>query len=172
MSRLDSVIRRLEAQRACLDLACNEVSPIVAGDPDAVVLELGLGNGRTFDHLRERIGAERIYVFDRQVLAHPDCVPERTHLFLGDVEKTLPEAAARLGANAVLVHSDIGTGDARRNAALASRIAALLPALLRPGALIVSDQDLPIGPVTDLPLPAGVKAGRYFLRRFEGEPAG
>jgi hypothetical protein len=48
MSRLDSFIRRLEAQRACLGYAAAQIRAI-AGP----VLELGLGNGRTYDHLRE-----------------------------------------------------------------------------------------------------------------------
>ena len=48
MSRLDSFIRRLEAQRACLNRAAALISGI-----DGIVLELGLGNGRTYDHLRE-----------------------------------------------------------------------------------------------------------------------
>jgi len=47
VSRLDSFIRRLEAQRACLDHAAGLI-----GGLDGVVLELGLGNGRTYDHLR------------------------------------------------------------------------------------------------------------------------
>ncbi|MGB1448128.1 MAG: class I SAM-dependent methyltransferase, partial [Arenicellales bacterium] len=48
MSRLDSMIRRLEAQRACLAAATESVREL----PGAF-LELGLGNGRTYDHLRE-----------------------------------------------------------------------------------------------------------------------
>ena len=48
MSRLDAFIRRLQAQRTCLGLAAD----LVAGVPGPV-LELGLGNGRTYDHLRE-----------------------------------------------------------------------------------------------------------------------
>ena len=47
MSRLDSFIRRLVAQRACLDHAAQLI-----GGLDGAVLELGLGNGRTYDHLR------------------------------------------------------------------------------------------------------------------------
>jgi hypothetical protein len=50
-SRLDSFIRRLEAQRACLDWAAQEIAAV----PGEVV-ELGLGNGRTYDHLRTRLG--------------------------------------------------------------------------------------------------------------------
>ena len=66
MSRLDSFIRRLEAQRACLDLAARR-SPICRGP----VLELGLGNGRTYDHLRELLPLREIFVFERDVRAHP-----------------------------------------------------------------------------------------------------
>ena len=51
VSRLDSFIRRLEAQRACLDHAAD----LIRGR-DGAVLELGLGNGRTYDHLRELFG--------------------------------------------------------------------------------------------------------------------
>ena len=49
MTRLDSVIRRLTAQRDLLNWAAEEISP--AG----LILELGLGNGRTYDHLRTRL---------------------------------------------------------------------------------------------------------------------
>ena len=87
MSRLDSAIRRLQAQRACLDTAAG----MITGMP-GVVLELGLGNGRTFDHLRSRLPERDIYVFDRQVAAHPDCIPRDDHLFLGDLAETLPRA--------------------------------------------------------------------------------
>lgn len=156
MSRLDSAIRRLEAQRACLDMALARI-----GDRPGVILELGLGNGRTYDHLREIAPEREIYVFERKVAAHPDCIPPDDRLFEGDIMATLPEAAARLGAKAVLVHSDIGTGDTDRNAALAKEIAALLPPLLAPGALLLSDQILPVIGAKALPLPDGVAKGRY-----------
>ena len=32
---------------------------------DGPVIELGLGNGRTYDHLRERLPGRRIIAFDR-----------------------------------------------------------------------------------------------------------
>ena len=46
MSRLDSVIRRLRAQQACLERA----AALIRGLPGPV-FEWGLGNGRTYDHL-------------------------------------------------------------------------------------------------------------------------
>ena len=48
MSRLESMQRRLTAQIDGLNWAAQEIAG-VAGD----VLELGLGNGRTYDHLRQ-----------------------------------------------------------------------------------------------------------------------
>ena len=106
MSRLDSVIRRLTAQRDCLGLAAELIA-----QTQGHVLELGLGNGRTFDHLRSILPRREIFCFDRQVAAHPDCIPDDAHLFLGELEATLPQAVARLGAGAALVHVDIGSGD-------------------------------------------------------------
>ncbi len=161
MSRLDSVIRRLQAQRICLDWA----TQAVAGRPGAI-LELGLGNGRTYDHLRQRCPEREIYAFERQLSAHPDCVPDDDHLFLGDLVDTLPAAARKLGRCAILVHCDIGTGDAARNARVASRIGPLIGNLVRPDGIVLSDQRLPVATAwQELALPDGVAAGRYFLYR-------
>ena len=124
MSRLDSAIRRLSAQRACLDRA----AALVRGLPGPV-LELGLGNGRTYDHLRARLGGREIFVFERHVAAHPDCVPDAAHLILGTFADTLAGAGARIGAPAALVHADIGSGEKAESRALAASIAPLIAAL-------------------------------------------
>jgi hypothetical protein len=75
------------------------------------VLEFGLGNGRTYDHLRQISPARDIYVFDRQLTAPWSCIPPADRLFLGDVLRTLPTAVAHLGSNTALANIDIGTGD-------------------------------------------------------------
>ncbi len=74
MSRLDSFIRRMLAQRACLNWAAEAVAGI-AGP----VLELGLGNGRTYDHLRELLPEREIYVFERPNIfaGHTPCLFRR-----------------------------------------------------------------------------------------------
>ncbi len=87
MSRLDSAIRRLEAQRAAIDHAAQLIKNV-----PGPVLELGLGNGRTYDHLRLRLPHRHIYAFDRQVAAHPDCIPAAPYLLLGDFNDTLKQA--------------------------------------------------------------------------------
>ena len=160
MSRLDSVIRRLQAQRACLDQAAG----LVAGLPGPV-LELGLGNGRTYDHLREICPDREIFVFERAMAAHPDCVPDQAHLLLGDIHETLPAAAARFGRKCPLIHADIGTGEAESNARIAAFVSEWLPRILMPGGVVVSDQEMRFAGGAPLPLPQGVKAGRYFMFR-------
>jgi hypothetical protein len=160
MSRLDSFIRRLEAQRACLGEAVRLVEGL-----EGFVLELGLGNGRTYDHLREICPAREIYVFDRQVNAHPDCVPAADHLFLGEILQTLPQALQRLGPGAALVHTDVGTGDQASNSRLAAALAPLIRSIMRSGGVVISDQKMTAPGLTEMPLPPGVKAGRYFINR-------
>ena len=160
MSRLDSFIRRLQAQRACLDHAVELVR-----DLPGPVLELGLGNGRTYDHLRERLPERDIYVCERQVAAHPDCIPPDRFLILGDVRETLPQVPTRIGAPVALIHADLGSGDAAANRRQAAELAPLIAGLLRSGGIVVSDQALVTAQLRPLELPAGVKPGRYFLYR-------
>ncbi len=160
MSRLDSVIRRLEAQRRCIGWARDQLA-----DLPGVVLELGLGNGRTYDHLRETFPGREIYVFEREVQAHPDCRPDDAHLFLGDVRETLPRALARLGRDVALAHSDVGTGDEARNRALAAQIAPGIARMMRRGGLVLSDQTLEAPGLERRPAPEGVPADRYFVYR-------
>lgn len=160
MSRLDSFIRRMQAQRDCLNAVAGEVHAL-----PGPILELGLGNGRTYDHLRGLFPGRDIYVFEREVRAHPDCIPADDRLFLGDIFETLPRAASRLGPTAALAHSDLGTGDHAANAALGKRLAPALDALMAPGGLILANQSLDMAGWRRMPDPAGVPPDRYFLYR-------
>jgi hypothetical protein len=165
MSRLDSFIRRLEAQRACIGWAAEAV----AGLPGPV-LELGLGQGRTYDHLRERLKERETFVFERQVTAHRGSIPDATHLILGDFRETLPSALARIRALAALAHCDIGSGDEAASRALAAAVAPLLAPLMAAGGIVLGDQPMTHPRFTALPLPEGVAAGRYHLYRMAGFP--
>ena len=160
MSRLDSFIRRLQAQRACLDHAA-----ALIGGLDGFVLELGLGNGRTYDHLRSLFPGREIYVCERAVAAHPDCVPPAERLILGDMRDTLPILRARLGGRVALAHLDAGSGDAEANRSLAAALTPLLMPLLREGGVLVSDPTIACAELETLPLPDGVRPGRYHLYR-------
>jgi len=160
MSRLDSFIRRLEAQRACLNHAARVIETT-----GGAVLELGLGNGRTYDHLRELFPDRDIFVCDRRVAAHPACIPPAERLLLGDMRETLPRARATLGGRVALAHLDAGTGDAVGNRALADALLPLLLPLLCEGAVLVSDPPFVAPELAPLPLPDGVAPGRYHLYR-------
>ena len=160
MSRLDSFIRRLEAQRACLDRAAALVATV-----DGVVLELGLGNGRTYDHLRELFPGRDIYVCERRIAAHPDCIPPDRLMLLGDMFETLPAAVPRLGGRVALAHFDAGTGDAAANSCLAAGLRPLILPLLRAGAVLATQQAMDGAGLAVLTLPDGVAPGRYHLYR-------
>ncbi len=161
MSRLNSAIRRLRAQRSCIDAAV-----AIVGGYLGVGLELGLGNGRTYDHLRERLPDHEIFVFDRRVAAHPDSIPDASHMILGDFTQTLSAAQSRFDRSVVLVHSDVGTGDIATNEALAGFVGPVLAPMLAPDAVVVSDQALAIPGADSIELPSDVSPGRYFMLRM------
>ncbi|HVC50833.1 MAG TPA: class I SAM-dependent methyltransferase [Stellaceae bacterium] len=160
MSRLDSFIRRLEAQRACLGQAATLIAGI-----DGDVLELGLGNGRTYDHLREILPGRDIYVCEREVAAHPDSVPPADRLILGDMRETLAAARPWLAGRVALAHCDAGTGDATANRELAATLLPLILPLLCAGGVLVSDPVMDAAELESLVLPDGVAPGRYHLYR-------
>lgn len=160
MSRLDFNIRRLQAQRACL----NRAAELIRGLPGPV-FELGLGNGRSYDHLREILPEREIFVFEREVAAHPDCIPNAAHLFEGDFRETLPAVAERFAHAVALVHADIGSANPERDARLAGFIAEQLPTIVRPGGVVTADRDVGFADADAIPLPDGFPAGTYFLYR-------
>jgi len=160
MSRLDSFIRRLEAQRACLDLAACLVREL-----DGDVLELGLGNGRTYDHLRQLSPGRKIYVCERRLATHPDCIPPAELLLLGDMRDTLRSVRERLARRIVLAHLDPATGDVAASRGLAAELAPLIVPLLRPAAVLVSEPAIPWDGLCPMALPEGVSPGRYHLYR-------
>jgi len=134
-------------------------------DVPGPVLELGLGNGRTFDHLRDLFPDREIFVFDRRVAAHPDCIPDDDHMIVGDITETLSGALARLGAPAALAHCDIGTGEKDSNARLIATVAPMVSVLMAAGGIVCSDQEYSVEGWAAQPLPDGVNPGRYFINR-------
>jgi len=158
VSRLDLNIERLKAQRACLERA----AALIAG-LSGPLLELGLGNGRSYDHLREILPGREIFVFEREVAAHPDCIPDAAHLFRGDFRETLPLAVARFGRSVAFAHADIGSSNLAADAEKAAFVAAALARLVAPGGVVAADRDVGFAGALALPLPDGAAAGRYFL---------
>jgi hypothetical protein len=161
-TRLDAFIARIAAQRDCLNVAARLIAPL-----EGPVLELGLGNGRTFDHLRELFPERAIFVFDREVAAHPASTPEAAFLRLGDFRDTVAAFAREGRARAALAHADIGSPDRARDAALADWLGPALAPLLRAGALVVSDRAFTTVAWRAQPLPEGVAPGSYLMYRVE-----
>lgn len=163
MSKLESFIRRMLAQRDCLDFAAQEIEAM----PGAV-LELGLGNGRTYDHLKQIMPNRDIYVFDRKVRPFASCAPPENRIFRGEVLETLIRAYDVLGKAAVLAHYDIATTNTEKSSKLAERVSPLLHRLMYSGSLVVSSVSMPFSHWSAVPLPASVKPERYFIYRVDG----
>lgn len=163
MSRLDKFILRMQAQRACIDEAAARCQ-----DRDGPVLELGLGNGRTYDHLRHRFPTRAIYVFDREVAAHPDCIPAPSMMRLGDFRTTVPAFALEQKPPVVFIHADVGSADQVASARLAADLAPAWLALLAPGGYLACDQLFQFDGLEPLPMPGGVVTDNYHFYRRAG----
>ncbi|MDK3074765.1 class I SAM-dependent methyltransferase [Sedimentitalea sp. JM2-8] len=157
-SRLDVFIDRMVSQRACLDFAIAETAAM-AGP----VFELGLGNGRTYHHIRSRVAGRDIYVFERAVASHPDSTPPEDRTIHGDVTDTLPETLAGMGPVASLIHADLGGHNLEKNDRFARLISPLVEPLLAPGGMMVSSDRMYFDGLMELPLPAGAVEGRCFV---------
>lgn len=158
MSRLNLFIDRMVSQRACLDHAAS-----LTADLGGPVFELGLGNGRTYHHMREVMPDREIYVFERAIASHPDSTPPDDHVLLGDVFETLPAALDRFGATASLIHADLGGHDAEKNVVFARRVSPLIEPLLAAGGMMVSSDRMFFEGLIEVDLPVDAVPGRCFI---------
>lgn len=159
MSRLDSMLRRLTAQRDGLNWAAQEISPLT-GD----VLDLGLGNGRTYDHLREVMPERRIWVIDRVLQCHPSCVPPEENFLQGEAAPML-DRLAEGGHKLALAHYDLGFGIKEKDVAEAAKLSPVIARVMVPGGVIVSGQ--PLVGFKEIDGPEGIPEGRYMFYRVE-----
>ena len=136
MSRLDSMLRRFTAQRDGVNWAAQ-----AGADLDGDVLDMGLGNGRTYDHLREILPGRRIWVMDRVLQCHPSCVPPEEDFLQGEAEPMLIKLAEH-GQSIALAHYDFGMGIKDDDVAESARLSPLIAAVMKPGGLLVSGQPL------------------------------
>jgi hypothetical protein len=129
------------------------------------VLELGLGNGRTFDHLREILPDREIFVFDRSVSAHPASIPDGEHMIIGEIRETLAFCGPRVRAPAALVHCDLGTGDPTADLAKATWLAPLVAERTAPGGFVATGIVLDMPGFEEQPRTREAELGRYWLYR-------
>lgn len=157
MSRLDSMLRRLAAQRDGLNWAAAQIAEI-EGD----VLDMGLGNGRTYDHLREVLPNRRIWVMDRVLQCHPSCVPPAQDFLEGEAEPML-ERLSNEGARIALAHYDFGMGIKSDDVAEAARLSPMITAVMKRGGLLISGQ--PLVGFEQIAGPETIARDRYLFYR-------
>ena len=161
MSRLESFIRRMQAQRDCINLAAELIV-----DVPGVVWEFGLGNARSYDHLREIFTDREVYVFDLEPYAPMEFRPSEDRLFVGDVTETVPREVARSPGQVALLHYDVGMGHRPDDLRLAAELSAVIPPAIAPGGIVMGVYELALEGAEELPLPDGIAPGRYYIYRL------
>lgn len=160
MTRLEMFIARMTSQRACIDYAADLTAGMVGP-----VYELGLGNGRTFDHIRAKVTDRDIFVFERAVASNPASTPTDQQLLLGDVVDTLPMMLARDGATVSFAHADLGGHNLEKNDAFARLVSPLIEVMMAPNGVIVSSDKMYFEALEQIGLPDGALEGRAFIYR-------
>ncbi|WP_137129150.1 class I SAM-dependent methyltransferase [Rhizobium sp. FY34] len=158
MSRLDSFINRMSAQRDLI----NHVRGLVDLPAEGVVFEIGLGNGRTYSHLRECFDGRRIIAFDRKLAAHASATPAPEDFVEGEINQT---GQAFLGWNSALVHADIGTGYDDKDAVTLTWLPQMVAGMLQSGGYAVSGLPLAHPELEEQPQLPTIQPGRYFHYR-------
>jgi hypothetical protein len=148
----------MSAQRDIL----NHVAHDLGLPPEGVILEMGLGNGRTYSHLRQLFPDRRVVAFDRALNAHRTTIPEGEDFVLGEISETGKLFA---GSEAALVHADIGTGYPDSEAVIVSWLPQIVSDMLRSGGYAISGLPLKHANLEELPRLSTVEEGRYFMYR-------
>ena len=164
-SRLDRMIARLSTQRVLL----NRAAAMVAGI-EGPVLEIGLGKGRTYSHLRRLLPDRTIWAFDSEIHAPAHSRPDAGRIVLGDLRETLLACWTEIEAPPALVHADIGTERRDDDAGLARFIGRVMAERLAPRGCLLGDRDMGgdglvrlESPAVDLP--PDIAGWPYFLYR-------
>lgn len=157
MSRLDSFIRRMEAQRDILNLVSARL-----GDVPGTILEFGLGSGRTFDHLRERFPGRHLIAFENDPRDHVVDRLAPLELVLGDLRDTTRDLA---DGSAALIHIDLAGGSEHLDHEARTWLTPLAVRLLGVGGYLASDLALSDPRLASQPLPSTIAPGRYHLSR-------
>ena len=163
MSRLEDLAHRFLTQQAVLNRAVELIEPM-----EGIVVELGLGKGRSFDHLRERLPAREIYVFDRELSCEPEYAPPHEFRVFGEITTTLPAFCRQFAGQAILVHSDLGTRDRVQDMPLVEFVAENLDRLLTVGAVVASDRPMENAPWIRLPELREMERFPYYMYRKQG----
>ena len=100
-SRLDSAIAYFKALTQVLDQAAAAASGL-----EGPILVIGLGNGRSLDHLREKLPGRRFLAYDLEDRAHPRSRPDSRDLFLQSAGSGIEDVLGAPDAPPALIHCD------------------------------------------------------------------
>ena len=161
MSRLDRTINRLMAQRALIAHAADLI-----GDKQGTIFDLGLGNGRTYDHLRETFPDHTIFAFDRAINAHPSSIPPAEQMIVGEIRDTLRYCGPRVGGKPILIHIDIDIGDPTMKLVTDEWLSPAIVEWTPAGGIVIADRELNLPPeFEELDRPADAPPSKHHLYR-------
>ena len=165
MSRLEEFTNRFLSQAAAINHAATMLT-----DVPGIIVELGLGKGRTFDHLRERFPDREIYVFDRELSCEKEYAPPPEYWVFGEIRETLPAFCDKFKGKVAFAHSDIGTRDRQKDMPLTNFVVSQLRVLLtQDRAMLASDRPMESDQWRELPLLPEFNAWRYHLYQSVGQ---
>jgi hypothetical protein len=154
LSALDNLIRRLMSQRASLERAAAMVTQL-----SGPALEIGWGDGTSYDHLREILRRREILVFDRQILSPPEVPPQAAQRIIGDPRETLPQSWDRCRRDAALAHLNLASPR------MAAELAPLVAPMLRAGAVVIAEAQLELPGWEPITLADSTRETRDYLYR-------
>jgi hypothetical protein len=163
MSRLEFHIAQKVAQRDAIDRAAERVAGL-----DGVVVEFGLGHGRSYSHLVARFPGREVFCFDRQDATPPGWAPPADHLYLGELDDVLrdPTLHERFTGRVVVAHLDLARGDAL-DSQVHHLVVGRTHGWLCRGGLVLSDRPLRLEPAWNLePLGTGEESWPPDRPRF------
>ncbi len=155
MSRLESMMRRLTAQKLGLEWAAEKTADLAGG-----ALEIGLGNGRTYDHMREILPKRHIWVVDRILQCHHSCIPPTKYFLQGEAGLMLQRLKSE-NRKIALAHYDCGMGVKEKDVAEAAMLSPKIAAVMAPGGIIVSGQ--PLVGIHQVDGPDAIAPDRYYF---------
>ena len=157
-TRLEKTYYRLQAQILCLNWAFEQIK-----STPGVIIEIGLGLGRTYQHTRRYLPEREMVVFEREVHSYEDCTPPDNEIIVGDITSTLVENANRFKGKAALINSDVGSFDKKTNREKAAHLNQLLLPYLGNNTIVLSDLELDLQGCTTMALPGNARKNSYYL---------
>lgn len=163
VTRLEKTFYRLQAQILSLNWAFEQIE-----QTPGVILEIGLGLGRTYQYIRTHLPEREIIVFERNVHSYDACTPPSADIITGDIFSTLVSNAYRFKNNTALVHSDLGSFDKAANRKKSALLSQNLSPYLTENAIVLSDLPLDLKGCTALDLPGDVPKDSYYIYKKTG----